>query len=252
VSQASPEHSFFAARAADYDRLRPAGETWWERFDALVRLGDLRGQRVLDVGCGTGALAAALAERAGARVWGVEPSGEMLEVARARVPRGVGLKQGGAENLPFRDAWFDRVLFSLSIHLVDRPIALAEVGRVLVDGGRLVIATFSHQHFERYWAARFFPSLPAVDRARFPTEATLQSELEAAGFDRIHAEPLVAVEHVDRSTALDRLHGRHISTFALLDPVEVERGIALAEAELEETVLVELHQLIVTAVRPSR
>lgn len=244
--------SYFEERAATYDRLRPTNSSWWERFDAIVRLGDLRGQRVLDIGCGTGAVAAALAERASAKVWGVEQSAEMLTVARARVPSGVGLKQGRAEALPFRDAWFDRVLFSLVIHLVDRPSALVEAARVLVDGGRVVVATFAPEHFDRYWAGRFFPSLAAVDKARFPTEEALVAELAAAGFEDIACEPLHASEQVDRETALARLRGRHISTFALLDPVEVERGIARAEQELPKTVEIRLEQLIVTAPRVAR
>lgn len=179
--------SYFDTRASIYDQLRPAGEVWWERFDAVVRLGDLRGQRVLDVGCGTGAVAAALAEKAAAKVWGVEPSGEMLAVARGRVPKSVGLKQGSAEELPFRDGWFDRVVYSLVIHLLDRPRALAEAARVLVPHGRVVVATFAHEHFDRYWAGRFFPSLAAVDKARFPTEDELAGEL-AAG--RLRRDPI--------------------------------------------------------------
>ncbi len=242
----------FDARAAMYDHLRPAGDSWWTRFDALVRLGDLRGQRVLDVGCGTGAVAAALAEQASAKVWGVEVSAEMLAVARARVPSGVGLKQGRAEELPFRDAWFDRVVYSLVVHLVDRPLALAEAARVLVPEGKIVIATFAHEHFDRYWAGRFFPSLAAVDKARFPTEEALAAELAAAGFDDIRSERLYTREEFDRDTALERLRGRHISTFDLLDPDEVRRGIEQAEAELPETVVVELEQLLVTARRAER
>ena len=235
-----------------YDQLRPAGDAWWARFDAIVRLGELRGQRVLDIGCGTGAVAAALAERASAKVWGVEQSAEMLAVARARVPSGVGLKQGRAEDLPFRDGWFDRAVYSLVIHLVDRQAALAEAARVLVDGGRVVVATFTHEHFDRYWAGSFFPSLAAVDKARFPTEDALAAELAAAGFDEILSEPLYACEQVDRETALERLRGRHISTFDLLDPEEVEAGIAQAERELPETVEIRLEQLIVTARRIAR
>jgi SAM-dependent methyltransferase len=239
----------FGPRAASYDRLRPQDEAWWARFWALVEHGDLRGRRVLDVGCGTGALAAALAEHAQARVWGVEPSREMLAVARARVPRGVGLRVGRAEALPFRDGWFERVVFSLVLHLVDRPAALAEAHRVLRADGRVALATFSHRHFERWWAATFFPSLPAVDRARFPSEEELERELTAAGFEGVLVTALTASTTIDRATALAKLRGRHISTFDLLDPAEIEEGIARAERDLPATVEIELDQLIVTAHR---
>src|SRR5919198_3691529 len=80
----------FGRRAATYDELRPADENWREVYEALVREGDLAGRRVLDIGCGTGRFAAALSERA--KVWGVDQSPEMLEVARTRAP-GVRFKQ---------------------------------------------------------------------------------------------------------------------------------------------------------------
>ena len=76
--------------------------------------GDLPGRRVLDVGCGTGALASALAER-GARVWGVDASEEMLEVARAAVGKRVGLKLGRAEELPHLAGPVDRVMNAAAI-----------------------------------------------------------------------------------------------------------------------------------------
>jgi ubiquinone/menaquinone biosynthesis C-methylase UbiE len=238
---------FFARNAERYDELRPPGASWERRLDALVGEGDLRGRRVLDVGCGTAALTVALAERAGARVWGVEESKEMLEVARRRGVRAVGLKQGRAETLPFRDGWFERVVMSLVVHLVDRPKAFAEALRVLVPGGRLVVATFAHEHFDTYWAGAFFPSLAAVDRARFPSTDQLVAELDAAGFGSVRLRPLPDVETIDRATALERLRGRHISTFALLDPDEVRVGIERAERELPEKVEVRLEQLLAIA-----
>ena len=241
---------FFASSAERYDELRPLRESWWRRFDVLVEEGDLRGRRVLDVGCGTGALTTALAERVAARVWGVEPSEEMIAVARRRASRTVGLKQGRAETLPFRDAWFERVVMTLVVHLVDRPTAFAEALRVLVPGGRLMIATFAHEHFETYWARSFFPSLAAVDRARFPSERELRDELAEAGFTPVRIVPLRDAETVDRATALERLRGRHISTFALLDPEEVRAGIEQAERELPDEVEVLLDQLVVVADKP--
>ena len=239
----------FASRARVYDALRPQDDAWWHRFDVLVREGDLRGRRVLDVGCGTGTVTAALAERAQARVWGVDPSAEMLAVARGRVPRGVGLKRGSAEALPFSDGWFERAVLSLVVHLLDRPAAFREVNRVLAPEGRVAVATFHERHFETYWAARFFPSLPAVDRARFPTEATLVNELEAAGFSGVRAVAVADDVVIDRVTAIDRLRGRHISTFDLLDAEEVRDGIARAERELPEQVTSRLEQLVVVAER---
>jgi len=237
----------FGARAERYDELRPQDEGWWARFGALVRLGDLRGRRVLDVGCGTGALAAALAEHAHARVWGVEPSEAMRAVARRRLPRSVGVRAGSAEALPFRGGWFERVVFSLVVHLVDRPRAFAEAARVLAPDGRVAIATFAPRHFDLYWASRFFPSLAAIDRRRFPSLAQLRGELARAGFADVVAEEVRSRLILPRELALERLRGRHISTFDLLDADEVARGIARAERELPARVEVRLEQLAVAA-----
>ena len=62
----SPAAPDYGPLAESYDRLRPADANWHELLDVLVEEGDLAGRRILDVGCGTGRLAAALAER-GAR-----------------------------------------------------------------------------------------------------------------------------------------------------------------------------------------
>src|SRR5207248_1569998 len=102
----SQTHSFFAKLAPSYDELRNTGEFWPELVERVVEEADLRGRRVLDVGSGTGRWAAALAERYSCKVWGIDTSPEMLEVARERVPDGVGLRVGRAEQLPFKDAWF--------------------------------------------------------------------------------------------------------------------------------------------------
>ncbi len=213
----------FGPLAETYDRLRPPDAEWRELFDLLVECGDLARRRVLDVGCGTGLAAGALTEL-GATVWGVDPSEEMLAVARARAGRAVGLKQGRAEALPFKSAWFERVLLRLVVHLVDRQRALPELARVLVPGGRVVLATFDRAHIDGFWLTRFFPSIAEIDARRFPEPAALAGELEAVGFGRTSVSPLVQQHILSRADALARIRGGYISTLQLVPPDELAVG----------------------------
>jgi ubiquinone/menaquinone biosynthesis C-methylase UbiE len=198
-----------------------------------VREGDLLGRRVLDVGCGTGRFVAALAGRA--KAWGVDPSPEMLDVARARAP-GAGFKLGTAEELPFKDGWFERATMWLVSHLVDRPRAFAEVRRVIAPGGRFVLTTFDPAHFDEFWLNELFPSLEAIDRARFPTGTQLETELGEAGFAPVQMRTLSQRGSLDRGSALEKIRGRHISTFDLLDEGEYAVGLERAERELPERI----------------
>jgi SAM-dependent methyltransferase len=93
------------------------------------------GDRVLDVGCGTGQLTQALAARVGSgNVAAVDPSASVVEVCRARVP-GADVRVGSAEDLPFEGAQFDAVLAQLVVNLVeDPPRAVAEMARVARPG----------------------------------------------------------------------------------------------------------------------
>jgi ubiquinone/menaquinone biosynthesis C-methylase UbiE len=236
----------FDLRAARYDELRPVDDNWWEVFVELVRLGELHGVRVLEVGCGTGRLSAALEARELARVWAVDASEAM--VARAR-ENGVNAKAALAEALPFKAGWFDAVVMRMVVHLTDRTRAFTQAARVLGPNGRLAIATEDPASFDRVWFARYFPSVPAIDRARFPDEDTLREELAAAGLPSVRIERRSQRREQSREKALEVIRAKAFSTFDLLPPDEYANGLARAEAELPESFEYSFDWLLAVATR---
>lgn len=112
---------------------------YYERPGMLALAGNVTGRRILDAGCGSGALSAALTDR-GAAVTGIDASVGMLELASRRLGDDVALQMVDLrDRLPFDDGAFDDVVASLVLHyLEDWGPTLAELRRVLKPGGRLI------------------------------------------------------------------------------------------------------------------
>jgi demethylmenaquinone methyltransferase/2-methoxy-6-polyprenyl-1,4-benzoquinol methylase len=133
----------FDDTAADYDRIEnllALGSGPWYRRQALLRAGLRNGMTVLDVGVGTGLVAAQACKLTGsaALVTGVDPSPGMM--AAARLPAAITLVEGRAESLPFPDNHFDFLSMGYALrHISDLGIAFKEFERVLRPGGRLCI-----------------------------------------------------------------------------------------------------------------
>ena len=134
----------FAVAAEAYDRFMG-------RYSALLapQLVDLAGvgsgQRVLDVGCGPGALTSELVERVGVSgVSAVDPSEQFVAAARERNP-GVDVRRAAAEELPFADGEFDTALAQLVVHFMANPVrGLAEMARVTHAGGVVSACVWDH------------------------------------------------------------------------------------------------------------
>jgi ubiquinone/menaquinone biosynthesis C-methylase UbiE len=135
----------FGRTAKDYARHRPGFPPAF--FEHVHGLGiGVAGQRVLDLGTGTGALALGFAQAA-CQVVGIDPSAAMLAEATAASARAgltVSWVRAHAETTGLSDADFDLVCAGQCWHWFDRPLVAAEVFRLLRSGGHVVIAYFSY------------------------------------------------------------------------------------------------------------
>jgi ubiquinone/menaquinone biosynthesis C-methylase UbiE len=135
-----------------YDLIAGAGEKRF-REAGLKKLGVAAGKKVLEIGVGTGESLVALARSAGdgGKVYGVDISPGMIEVAFDKIQRkspfnNAGLFLGDGTNLPFASSSFDAVCMSFTLELFDDPgmvQVLLECRRVLKEGGRLSVVAMS-------------------------------------------------------------------------------------------------------------
>ena len=134
----------FDVAAEAYDRFM--GRYSRQLSPQLADLAGLTGgQRVLDVGCGPGALTAELVTRVGAAaVSAVDPSESFVDAARSRNP-GVQVVRASADALPFPDRTFDAALAQLVVHFMPDPVAgLAEMARVTRRDGVVAACVWDH------------------------------------------------------------------------------------------------------------
>ncbi len=192
----------FVVPADAYDRFMG-------RYSVLLssQLSDLagisRGQRVLDVGCGPGALTTELVARVGpAAVSAVDPSEPFVTAARARHP-GVDVRQAPAEQLPFPDQSFDAALAQLVVQFMSDPAAgLAEMKRVTRQDGVVVACVWDHAGgqgpLSPLWTAArdLNPELEDESRLAGTREGDLAHLFESAGLHAVEETALsVSLEH---------------------------------------------------------
>ncbi len=164
----------------------------------FVEQADVRpGQRVLDVGCGPGALTARLVELLGpSAVAAIDPSAPFVAALRARLPE-VNVRLGAAEDLPYPSDAFDACLAQLVVHFMTDPVAgLREMARVTRPGGTVAACVWDHAGgtgpLSTFWRAVHDIDPGASDESELAgaREGHLAELCEAAGLDRIEQTKL--------------------------------------------------------------
>lgn len=177
----------------EYRRLAPEYDRRWARYVegtvrmTLAALEPARPQdRILDTGCGTGALLAEVGRAfPGARLHGVDLSGSMLRVARKRLGRTAVLAGARTQELPYPDEAFDAVASVSVLHFVPDPLrALREAFRVLRPGGTLVLTDWCRDYLTMkvldWWLRRRDPA-----HRRTLDSAVAARLVEEAGFRQV-------------------------------------------------------------------
>jgi SAM-dependent methyltransferase len=179
----------------EYSRLADLYDTRWSFYvnttirETLNRLEIEPGERILDLGCGTGVLIQRLLQvTPEIQVFGIDPCAEMLEIAKQKLPESVDLKVSSADNLPFPSNYFDVVVSTSAFHYFRDPSqALQEAKRILKRNGRLVITDWCYDYLTCK-VCDFF--LRYFNRAHFRTYgvAELQTMMQDEGFQGIAIE----------------------------------------------------------------
>ncbi|HEY0493945.1 MAG TPA: class I SAM-dependent methyltransferase [Candidatus Dormibacteraeota bacterium] len=222
----------FAEIAPRYDALRPLSSGDRGRLLGVVDEPPLRTDDVVvEVGCGTGRITLPLAGLTSARVIGVDSEERMLEVGRGKDPGGrVDWRTGSAYRLPVDDGEASVVLMVMVVHLLRRRgVAFREVRRILREGGKFSLWTFTPRHVRGFYLNEYFPGIPVIDLPRFAEVSTISRELRRAGFDEVAVKIQEEERVMPIADVVDRVRGRYISTLGMLPPLEYRLGLQQLE-----------------------
>ena len=215
-----------------YDRHRRGGGPF---LPTLLRLASsCPGNRVLEIGAGTGNNTAAFLGSRPCWLVGLDASQGMLDQARRK---GLATRwlRARADAIPLAHRSVDFIFAVCVLHHIPDLVGLfRECRRILAPGGCAAFVTSPHEFIERHPMNRYFPSFAAVDKCRFQDVPEVVAALRAAGFAETGVERDVGDAHPIDMAYYEKVAGRFISTYDLIPETEFEAGLARFREDLAD------------------
>ena len=215
--------------AENYARLRGSDSDVVEKL--ILGGGISSTSKILDIGCGTGNYIAALQRRVGCLCWGVDPSPEMIQQAKAQNER-VIFSVGFGEDLGFKDEFFDFAFSVDVIHHIDNHARyFQESFRVLRPHSQLATVTDSEDTIrKRMPLAFYFPGIIEPELKRYPTLTQLKNFAEKAGFEIMDSD--ISETPFELSDA-EKYERKAFSCLRLISEEAFEAGITRMRRDLQ-------------------
>lgn len=196
------------------------------------------GLDVLDVGCGTGGFARAIAAATGARVTGYDRSEKFIAAAkelRAPDAGAVAWLVGDAEELPFPPTSFDRVLLSLVLHQLNDPkAAVNEAHRVLRAGGLVLVRTITPEDAVQRVPARYIAAMAEADATRLPSLNAIFAWLAHAGFVDVEATRYLRNKQLTLAEQERELRTEVAHRYQFISDEELEAAVARMRSDADK------------------
>jgi ubiquinone/menaquinone biosynthesis C-methylase UbiE len=222
-----------------YDQGRDHGPAVLDQWMRVIvgNVGRASIYDILDLGCGTGRFANALATRFKANLVGIDPSMKMLQHAvKNRSSKSVAYIRGVAEAIPLPAASVDLIFVSMVFHHLTDPVAAAkECNRVLRSHGHLVLRTGCLEKISMYPYVPFFPTSRRLLEQRLPSLQVQREVFEAASFEILAFDVVVQEVAPDYLAYSEKLALKADSIIASLDDKEFEAGLQTLRSHASTT-----------------
>lgn len=228
-------------QATLYENTRNINPQVYSMLSCL--LAPIRGEKILDFGCGTGNYLQGFVRDYGIDPYGVEPSVNMRKIAQRKL-QGDCIRDGNHMHIPFVGYKFKKIYSTDVIHHIRQIDALFQnLLCVSTKGTRFCICTESHlQLSEKYWI-QYFPEVLEIDYQRFHTIDTIIKSGERTGW--VHKETVQIEDELIAPISqnfMDRVRQKTLSVFHLISEDSYAQGLALMEVDYHSKRLIHQHE----------